>query len=250
MTVRIGVYGASGRMGREVCALLQTEYADRAVLAAEWTSQNPDLNALSAVDVVIDFSLPDGTRELVARLLDQPASRPILISGTTGLDERDIDSLRALGEESVVLHASNFSSGLAVVAAALEHIAPRLRQFGYEPVITETHHVHKQDRPSGTALTLGAVLEPEWQDIDIHSIREGDVVGRHVVEFRGTADTIEIAHDASNRSLFARGALDAALWLHGAAVDAGFFTMAAYLRRRFPAETQPSSNRQGAVTAP
>ena len=201
MSTSVGVYGASGRMGCEVSALLQTEYADRARLAAQWGSKDSDLNALSVVDVVIDFSLPDGTRELVARLLDQPASRPILISGTTGLDERDIDSLRALGEESVVLHASNFSSGLAVVAAALEHIAPRLRQFGYEPVITETHHVHKQDRPSGTALTLGAVLESEWSDVDIRSVREGEVVGRHVVEFRGRADTISVAHDASNRSL-------------------------------------------------
>lgn len=233
MTVTVGVYGATGRMGREVCSLLLDEYADRVLVAGQWNSSGVDVDTIQAVDAIIDFSLPEGSRHLAKCLLESSAPRPVLVSGTTGLDGNALGALESLGSDGVVLHASNFSSGLAVVAAALEHMAPRLRQFGYEPVITETHHIHKQDRPSGTALTLGSVLESEWQDIDIHSIREGDVVGRHVVEFHGQADNITVGHDAADRSLFARGAIDAALWLHSAGLGSGFYTMQSYLERRF-----------------
>ncbi len=221
-------------MGRAVTTLIEDEYRERCTLAAAVNSQTENLDALSDVDVIIDFSLPAGTQRLILWLSQRDVPTPALVCGTTGLATEALDQLRRIGDARLVLHANNFSSGLAAFQAALEFSAPIFESLGYTPVITETHHVDKKDAPSGTAKVLQRTLQPAApESVQTHSVRAGTVVGEHQVRFHGPDDEITIGHTALNRGLFARGALEAALWLRSQQQDAGFFTMREYFRARF-----------------
>ena len=107
-----------------------------------------------------------------------------------------------------------------------------LEALGYTPVITETHHRHKRDAPSGTAISLQQCLQP-FGDIQTHSVRAGEVPGTHEVRFFGDHDELSIRHEARDRGVFASGAIEAALWLHQLDRPAAFFTAASYFRERF-----------------
>lgn len=231
---KIGVYGASGRMGRSVLQLLKDEYGDRAAIAAAVDRENGHLDDLKDVDAIIDFSLPEGTALLLDWFEEQSGRMPVYICGTTGLTERHSSRLENLSDSTVVFHASNFSTGVAALSAILEFAAPMLKALSYSPEIIEMHHAHKLDAPSGTAKALSTAIDPENpESIEIKSIREGEVIGRHEVTFAGVADRIIIGHEASNRSLFARGAIEAALWLSQQPQASGMVTMASYFKKRF-----------------
>ena len=231
---RIGVMGVSGRMGRTLVALIDDEYREHCTLTAAASSQTESLDALADADVVIDFSLPDGTLRLVRWIREHRRSAPFLVSGTTGLTDAELEELRSLGEWLPVLHANNFSLGLAAFEAALGFAAPLFESLGYTPVITETHHAGKKDAPSGTALTLRQTLRPDTpESVQTHSVRAGSIIGEHQVRFHGADDDITMSHTALSRSLFARGALEAALWLRRQPRDLGFLTMRDYFNTRF-----------------
>jgi 4-hydroxy-tetrahydrodipicolinate reductase len=219
--IRILVHGASGRMGR---ALLRLAAADPRVLVVAAVSrsgapiegtQAPVLagDALAACpefDVAIDFSLPAAVPLLLALCRQRNAA---LVSGTTGLDPALRAGLDAAAEAIPVLWASNFSLGVAVLEDLLRRAAAALP---WPLSITETHHVHKLDAPSGTAITLAAAAaQVHGATPPIESIREGEVVGTHVVRFSGPGESLELAHVATDRDIFARGALEAAVRLHG-----------------------------------
>lgn len=114
-----------------------------------------------------------------------------------------------------LLWASNFSLGVAALHALVAQAAKYLP--GWDCDIIEAHHVHKQDAPSGTALTLGASAQANGATPRYASIRAGDIVGEHVVQFTGLGERIELVHRASNRDIFARGALHAARQMVGRA---------------------------------
>ncbi len=181
------------------------------------------LGELPGFDVLIDFSQP----EAFESILDLCKTRKTaMVSGTTGLT----DSLRNLMVDSArdipVLWASNFSLGVAVLNDLVRRAAKVLENWGVD--ITETHHVHKLDAPSGTALTLGqAVGAANGREPGIESIRQGEVIGEHVVRFSGMGETLELAHRADDRDIFARGALEAARRL--AMQPAGQFSLAQLL---------------------
>src|SRR6478735_6289184 len=122
-------------------------------------------------------------------------------------------AISAAAHRIPVVWASNFSLGVAVLADLVERAARILHAWDCD--IVESHHVHKQDAPSGTALTLGQAAERGGAHPRYASLRAGDIVGEHLVQFTGLGERVELVHRATNREVFARGALHAALRLAG-----------------------------------
>lgn len=226
MTVNIGVLGANGRMGR----MLQQELAAggaEAVLSAK-AGRNDDKSAVfAATDAVIDFTTPDA---LAAHAALAAQYGRALVVGTTGLDTAAQGALAEAAKKAPILQAANMSVGVTMLLALVEDAAQRLgADFDIE--IFEAHHRHKVDAPSGTALALGhAAAKGRGLDFDraktvsrdgaraagtigFSVFRGGDVVGEHTVTFAGAGERVELAHKATDRAIFARGAIRAALWL-------------------------------------
>ena len=174
-----------------------------------------ELGGVPAFDVAIDFSLPDGFDTILALCVDR--GRP-LVSGTTGIDAVQQDALVTAATRIPLVWASNFSLGVAVLAELVERAAAALP--GWDIDIVESHHVHKKDAPSGTALTLGRAAGSARQAVRYASLRAGDIVGEHTVQFTGLGERIELTHRATHRDVFARGALHVARSLVGRAPGA------------------------------
>ncbi len=196
------MHGAGGRMGRAVLALVADD--PRFAAAAD----------LAGSDVVIDFSRPEGTLSLLDALRGSP--RP-LVCGTTGFSPEQWAALSAAATVLPLVYAANFSVGVAVLAR-LSELAARALDAEYEAAISEAHHSRKVDAPSGTALRLAEAVQAGGRDAPpCSAIRAGDIVGEHTVLFAGRGERIELTHRAGSREIFARGALDAALWLRAQA---------------------------------
>ena len=202
---------AAGDPGLHVVAAVSggTDAGDDAagmpVLAAADLAGAPDF------DVAIDFSRPAGFDAVLALCVAR--GRP-LVSGTTGLAPAQHAALDRAAAAIAVLWAANFSAGVAVMEALVRQAAAALPDWDAD--IVETHHVHKQDAPSGTALQLGAALAAgRGRPPHYASLRAGDVVGEHLVQFTGHGERLELVHRATDRDIFARGALLAARRLAG-----------------------------------
>ena len=169
-----------------------------------------ELSGAPAFDVAIDFSLPEGFDPILALCLERKAG---LVSGTTGISETQRQALIQAAASIPLVWASNFSLGVAVLDELVERAATALT--GWDCDIVESHHIHKQDAPSGTALTLGAAAQKGGVQPHYASLRAGDIVGEHLVQFTGMGERIELTHRATNRDIFARGALFAAVQLNG-----------------------------------
>lgn len=164
------------------------------------------IGEVPAFDVAIDFSLPDGFDRLLEVCRQRGAA---LVSGTTGLEGRQMMHLAEAALDIPVLWASNFSLGVVVLHELVRKVSEAFPEWHAE--ITETHHVHKLDAPSGTAVTLGrAANEGSGRMPAIDSIRRGEVVGEHTIRFQGLGEVLELSHRAEDRDIFARGALEAA----------------------------------------
>lgn len=218
---RILIHGASGRMGQALLRLAN-ERSDLAIVAA--VSRRVESRAVDGIpqfttaelvgapefDVAIDFSLPEGFDGILGSCL---ARRSALVSGTTGLSEQQTEAIRSAAANIPVLWSANFSLGVAVLSDLVERAASALR--GWDCDIVESHHVHKKDAPSGTALALGASAEKGGAQPRYASLRAGDIVGEHLVQFTTLGERIELVHRATSRDIFARGALHAASRLAG-----------------------------------
>lgn len=220
-TTRVLIHGASGRMGQALLRLIAAERPDlRAVAAVSGSKPSQrvidglpyfaasELHGVPAFDVAIDFSLPDGLESILALCVERGMP---LVSGTTGLDDSQGRALDAASRTVPVLLAANFSLGVTVLGDLVERAAALLQAWDCD--IIESHHKHKVDAPSGTALALGARAEQGEAKPRYASLRAGDIVGEHTVQFTGPGERIELVHRASNRDVFARGALHAAAWL-------------------------------------
>ncbi len=171
------------------------------------------LAEVPAFDVAVDFSLPGAFDPLLALCLARGVA---LVSGTTGLAPAQTAALDAAAARIPVLWAPNFSAGVAVLAELVRQAATALP--GWDADVVEAHHIHKKDAPSGTALHLGAAVEAgKGQAPHYASLRAGDIVGEHTVQLSGPGERLELVHRATNRDIFARGALEAALRLAGRA---------------------------------
>lgn len=199
---------------RVVAAVARGAPAQRVVDGVPWFGAD-ELGGLPAFDVAIDFSLPQGFDGILALCLARNAA---LVSGTTGLAPPQRDALDAAASRIPLLWASNFSLGVAVLADLVERAARSLP--GWDCDIVEAHHAAKQDAPSGTALSLGQAAGRGGATPRYASLRAGDIVGEHTVQFTGLGERLELVHRAGSRDVFARGALHAALRLAGRAPGA------------------------------
>ena len=240
--VKIGIHGASGKMGRMIIQCLKNE--PNAKLSAAYTIEPLDFALPDGVvltdkfdelfancDVVIDFTIKDGAINLLNYARTDP--KPLVI-GTTGLGEDGANLLKLASAAMPILYATNMSLGVAVLNRLAALASKALRDFDAE--IVEQHHRHKKDAPSGTALTLGErvaaarglnlkdvlvtgrdgmVGARSKDEIAILAVRGGDVVGRHTVGFYNEGEFIELNHTATNRATFAKGAIKAAIWVAG-----------------------------------
>ena len=169
-----------------------------------------ELAGVPAFDVAIDFSLPEAFDAMLALCVERGAG---FISGTTGLSDAQRAALEAASARIPLLWAANFSLGVAVLDELVERAAAALP--GWDCDIVEAHHARKLDAPSGTALALGAAAGRGGAHPRYASIRAGDIVGEHLVQFTGTGERLELVHRAGSRDIFARGALHAATRLRG-----------------------------------
>lgn len=227
-SISIAINGVNGRMGQALQDSLHGDPRFQLVAAIGASSEWDDAPRL---DVVVDFSSPAGFDAALAHCV---AQRAALVSGTTGLEDSQRHALKEAASAIPVLHAANFSLGVAVLTRVLRDAASALPDWDLE--ILEAHHARKVDAPSGTALALGraaaqarrqdfdevAVLSPEGQvgarrvsAIGFASIRAGDIVGEHTALLATAGERLELSHRATDRAIFARGALTAAAWIAG-----------------------------------
>jgi 4-hydroxy-tetrahydrodipicolinate reductase len=214
--IRLLIHGASGRMGRALLRLARED--PRFVLAAAVGRRDAPLeeagalplllasalDAAPAFDLAIDFSLPEGFDAILALCRRRGAA---LVSGTTGLTAAQLQAFEAGRAEIPALWAANFSLGVALLTELVAQAAAMLPEWDCD--IVEAHHVHKRDAPSGTALALGrAAGTGRGRPPHYASLRAGDIVGEHTVQFTGVGERIELVHRATQRDVFARGALE------------------------------------------
>jgi 4-hydroxy-tetrahydrodipicolinate reductase len=256
------VVGAAGRMGRTLIRVI-AETGGAAVIGAVERAGSPELGKdcgtlaglpesgiritddplplFARADGVLDFTAPAATvafAELAAQ------ARIVHVVGTTGLSAEDDKKLAAAARHAVLVKSGNMSLGVNLLAMLVRQAA-RALDADFDVEILEMHHRHKVDAPSGTALLLGrAAAEGRGIDLAQHSVRTrdghtgarrrgdigfatlrgGSVVGEHSVFFSGEGETVELAHRATDRAIFARGAVKAALWGRGR--KPGLYSMA------------------------
>ncbi|WP_151899567.1 4-hydroxy-tetrahydrodipicolinate reductase [Sulfurimonas sp. NW7] len=248
--IKVGVFGASGRVGRLLIEDLKT--TDEMSLSTVFVRNSLDFSIdpsvlvtsdmqafLHAADIIIDFSLPDACEILLEEAMKTP--KPLVI-GTTGLNTHQLNLLKEASERMPVLYATNMSLGVALLNKLVYQASAALEGFDIE--IVEMHHRHKKDAPSGTALTLsqsaaaargldldkvrisgrdGNIGERSKDEIAVMALRGGDIVGRHTVGFYNDGEFIELNHTATSRNTFSKGALRAGKWL--ADKEAGLYSI-------------------------
>ncbi len=209
-------------MGQAIAARIE-EQADLE-LAGIWTRDTRLDEVVGEADVVIDFSLPQGTEQVLVAVR---RFRKPLVCGVSGLDDTQMAALEKTAQDVPVLYDRNMSLGVAVLDRLLREAVAALGP-GFDVAISETHHVHKKDAPSGTALKLGEAVAAARADIDASDIRyeverRGEVPGDHEVVLRSSTEELRLAHSVTTRQVFADGALRAARWLVNR--DTGLYSM-------------------------
>jgi 4-hydroxy-tetrahydrodipicolinate reductase len=229
--LRVSLVGASGRMGQAVQACAR-RHPESFVLVGLPGRGDDWAAAFEYCDIVIDFSLPETTDALIEAVVK--TKKPLVV-GTTGHDEPARERIARAANAVPLLLAANFSVGVNVLFWLARGAASILGP-DFDLEVIEAHHRQKKDAPSGTARRLvellaearqlnlardlrhgrtGAVGPRTADEIGVHSVRGGDVVGEHTVLFAGMGERLELTHRASNRETFAAGALRAAEWLAG-----------------------------------
>jgi len=244
---KIAITGAAGRMGRRIAALaIESEMFD-IVAATELAGHEAvgrDVGELAGVgpfgvtvstaleedvDVLIDFSLPEGTMKFLPICRRR---RIAMVTGTTGLTASQQAEVADTAGEIAIVQAANFSVGINVLLDVVARVARALGEE-YDVEVAETHHRFKKDAPSGTAIALarsicaatgrdygevavlgrGGACPRKPGEIGMHALRVGDTVGEHTVHFGNLGETIHVGHSAHTRDTFVRGALRAAEWV-------------------------------------
>lgn len=236
--VKIGIYGATGRVGKLLCSLVN-ENIEMELSSVYFRGENcgypqnlvskDAVDFLSRCDVAIDFSAPEGTEELLEAAEKMPKA---LVIGTTGLNAHQQNLLRDAAKSMPILYSTNMSLGIALLNSLVKTASEKLREFDIE--IVEMHHRHKKDAPSGTALTLaeyaaagrgldldsvrvsgrdGNIGARTKDEIAVMALRGGDIVGEHTVGFYNDGEFLRLSHTATSRDTFAKGAIKAAMWL-------------------------------------
>lgn len=261
MTVRVGVCGAAGRMGKtilEVCnetdnveiaaaieykgsSMIGLDAGEQAGIGKIGVEITDDIAKVSdQIDVLIDFTIASSLTENLEKC---HAAGKCMVIGTTGLDDEQKELINKMAKDIAIVFAPNMSIGVNLCLKLLEMAAQVIGEASDIEII-EAHHRHKKDAPSGTALRMGEVIadtlgrnlkecavygregvtgERDKSTIGFATIRAGDIVGEHTVMFASAGERVEITHKATSRKTFASGAVRAAQWL--AEKDKGIFDM-------------------------
>jgi 4-hydroxy-tetrahydrodipicolinate reductase len=253
----IGITGAAGRMGQRLVCLAR-EDPELAVAAALEAPGNPrlgqdagevcglgridvplrsDLALSTRVDVLVDFSAPEGTMSVLQTCIDRRIPLVVATTGHTAEQRREIE---AAAHHTAVLMAPNMSLSVNVLYRLVQEAARLLKDKDFDVEIVERHHRFKKDAPSGTALHFARLVQEEQggnlrhgregltgerprNEIGVHALRVGDNVGEHSIVFSTLGETLELTHKGHSRDSYARGALLAAKFLAGK--PAGRYTM-------------------------
>lgn len=240
--IRFAINGYKGRMGRALEAALTAQ--EQTITTRYEAGDGFDL---SNVDVVIDFTTPTATLELLEACASEGLSRakPLVhIIGTTGLSPEDNERISLLADQVIIVKSGNFSLGINIITGLLRQASALLSPADWDIEIFEAHHKRKVDAPSGTALMLGeaaalgrgqtlADIKVAARDgitgaredgtIGFSVMRGGGIVGEHAAHLISEEEIITLSHSARDRSLFAKGAVRAALWACGQ--KAGLYDM-------------------------
>ncbi len=238
MKIALIGYGKMGRMIESVA--LSRGHEIVCVIDPLTSPQTFDSPAFRSADVAIEFTRPEAAEQNVRAALAQGVP---VVSGTTGWDVEGLKATlnaqpslntqpsppsregQGVGFPPGVIWSSNYSIGVNILFAVNKYLAQLLHNTGgYQPSITEVHHIHKLDAPSGTAKTLAEAINSQHSTLNtqhstlncpITSIREGEVPGIHEVRWESEADILTLRHEAKSRQGFALGAVMAAEWLRG-----------------------------------
>ena len=258
MKTKLGINGVCGRMGRRIVQLAHEDKAF-AIVAAVDALQHPEhgadigqscglprlgVNVLSTLpldvhpDVFIDFSMPEGTMQILKICVDRKIP---LVVATTGFSAEQTREIEAAAHQTAILMAPNMSLVVNVLFKLVREAALALKDKGFDIEIIERHHRYKKDSPSGTALHFAKIIQEAMgnmkivhgreglvgertpHEIGMHAVRTGDNVGEHTIIFSTLGETMELVHKGHTRDAYVRGALQAAKFL--AAKGPGRYTM-------------------------
>ncbi|MDE1920727.1 MAG: 4-hydroxy-tetrahydrodipicolinate reductase [Candidatus Omnitrophica bacterium] len=221
--IKLAVSGCCGRMGQSITALAlnDKDFKIWALLENPERLDTPekicnmvvstDARVLKGAHVLIEFTSPEATMGHV-KFCQQ--NRINMVIGTTGLTQPQMAQIKKASSKIAIVLSSNMSVGVNLVFGLIRQTA-QITGKNYTMVLSETHHVHKKDAPSGTAKTMAEIAEQHSKNKvkEIASIREGEVIGEHTITFESPVDLISIRHHAKTRDIFAQGALVAAKFL-------------------------------------
>jgi len=231
--IKLAISGCQGRMGQSITALALKDKAFKISALLE-SKDRPDVpllfnnipvnfeeTALKGCDVLVEFTTPQAT---LAHLKACQKYGVNMVIGTTGFTPTQITQIKKAASRIGIVFSSNMSVGVNLVFALIRQ-ASHITGKNYEITLSETHHVHKKDAPSGTAKTMAEIAEQfsKFKVKEIESMREGEVIGDHTIFFESPVDLISIHHHAKTRGIFAQGALVAAQFL--AKKKKGLFNM-------------------------
>lgn len=232
--IKVLVNGCNGRMGQTVCELIKQNEDFELVAGFDKNKVEKEIPVFSEIDkinikpdVIIDFSIPIATMEILKYAISEKI--PIVIA-TTGFDKKQEETIEQYSKQIPIFKSANMSFDVNMMKNLVKQIAPKLE--GTDIEITEVHHNRKIDSPSGTAQmladtineALGGKYHCEYNrhnkhekrdkyEIGMNSIRGGNIVGEHIIQFFGEFETFEIRHTSYSRNLFAEGAIKAAKFL-------------------------------------
>ncbi|MFC1709191.1 4-hydroxy-tetrahydrodipicolinate reductase [Candidatus Omnitrophota bacterium] len=235
--IKLAISGSRGKMGQRICSLAASDKEFKVVSLLEKGSHpeigatmagvsiTDNLEAIKDADVLIEFTSPEAT---IGHLLACLKYKKAIVIGTTGLTQEQKATIEKASEKIPIVFSPNMSVGVNLLFKLVREAAERL-SGEYKVTITEAHHVHKKDAPSGTAKKLGQIVQGAGkQELkDIKSIREDEIPGDHEVCFESNEDIVKLSHSAKTRDIFVQGALVAAKFITGK--KTGLFDMQSML---------------------
>jgi len=259
--IKIAVAGCLGRMGQEIISqilsnkklsfiggfehklhpMINKKIIDITNIKSDLVVTSNSDQIIKNADVLIDFTTPNST---LSNIKKANANKTAIVIGTTGISEKQKNKIKKYSKKIPILMSSNMSLGVNLLFNLVYKTASVLKDIDYDIEIAETHHKHKIDAPSGTALSLGEYAaagrnvslnktkildrtknnkKRKKGEIGFSVTRGGEIAGEHTVSFISKNDRVDLVHKASNRSIFVSGAIEAAIYL--SKKENGFFTM-------------------------
>jgi len=245
--IKVLINGYCGTMGKVIANEIKAEDNMKAVAGVDKKAVNlqDDINVYNdikdckeKIDLIIDFSHPSS----LPNLLEYGINKNIpIVMGTTGLSDEDLNSIKSASKKIPIFYSANMSLGINLLVSMVKKISPILNET-FDIEIIEKHHNKKIDAPSGTAYMIANAINNQLDnskeyvfdrhtksqarnknEIGIHAIRGGTIVGEHSVIYAGTDEVIEIKHSASSKKIFAQGAIKAAKFVYNK--ESGFYNM-------------------------